>query len=263
MAFFGLDTQNFWFAFSGMPGRSGPDLLNHFWSLAIEEQFYLVWPWVVALIGPRGIAFTAITGIMVSVGVPMDDPCLPVRVHLHFLSSGRLVVGCVGGVDAQVPVGDNPALLFPDRPGNHCGRHRVELLGEPHFADPLFSRYGIAIIAVMFAAWLLTVFRIAVSGVRSGDCSRTARSVGSDGIHTASMSTIWTLFVLLYPFGTRFLVDHGCTKSIAEMLFLVGYYLLVAGVSYLSYSWYERPFLRAKRFFEHARPTHVATRDIA
>lgn len=39
--------QNFWF--SGGHPIAGP---NHFWSLAIEEQFYLVWPFVV-LFGPR------------------------------------------------------------------------------------------------------------------------------------------------------------------------------------------------------------------
>jgi len=41
-----------------------PGLLKHFWSLAIEEQFYLVWPLVVALCTRRQLAW-----LCVSVGV--------------------------------------------------------------------------------------------------------------------------------------------------------------------------------------------------
>ena len=45
--------QNWLFALNG----AWPDgrVLNHFWSLAVEEQFYLVWPLVVAVLSPRGL----------------------------------------------------------------------------------------------------------------------------------------------------------------------------------------------------------------
>ena len=46
--------QNWRFAFIG----HWPDVnyLNHFWSLAVEEQFYLVWPFVVGCLSSRALA---------------------------------------------------------------------------------------------------------------------------------------------------------------------------------------------------------------
>ncbi len=37
----------------------GPNYLAHFWSLAVEEQFYLVWPLIVWLVRPRAIPWVA------------------------------------------------------------------------------------------------------------------------------------------------------------------------------------------------------------
>jgi peptidoglycan/LPS O-acetylase OafA/YrhL len=39
---------NFYMFFHGWKGAT-----NHFWSLAVEEQFYLVWPWVILLVSRR------------------------------------------------------------------------------------------------------------------------------------------------------------------------------------------------------------------
>lgn len=39
-----------------------PNLLGHFWSLAVEEQFYLVWPWIVWKLSPKSLLRICVLG---------------------------------------------------------------------------------------------------------------------------------------------------------------------------------------------------------
>ena len=54
---------NYRIAFSGWPAFGG---VGHFWSLAVEEQFYVLWPLVVAFMSRR--AFTAVCSVLVVAG---------------------------------------------------------------------------------------------------------------------------------------------------------------------------------------------------
>ena len=43
-------TSNFWFAFTG---KWDPLITSHFWMWAVEEQFYLFWPWIIISVPKR------------------------------------------------------------------------------------------------------------------------------------------------------------------------------------------------------------------
>ena len=89
-------TFNLWGAYRGV--LSGT-LISHFWSLAVEEQFYLVWPWVI-LLAPRSalVPIVAATlavgplsrGLLYAAGAPFDAMRMVTTSCLDLLAAGAL-----------------------------------------------------------------------------------------------------------------------------------------------------------------------------
>ena len=63
----GIPPWHYWLYVSNWPvypagvPAGDPTSLTHFWSLAVEEQFYLVWPFVVLALSPRRLAVLAVS----------------------------------------------------------------------------------------------------------------------------------------------------------------------------------------------------------
>lgn len=59
--------------------------ITHLWSIAVEEQFYLIWPWVILFINkkmlPFAILFFLLTGILSQRVVP--DNVILAHFNLH------------------------------------------------------------------------------------------------------------------------------------------------------------------------------------
>jgi peptidoglycan/LPS O-acetylase OafA/YrhL len=63
----GLDRQHwYWLYISNwmVPAHDSIPALGHMWSLAVEEQFYLVWPLVVWIVGRRSLAWVCVVAVL-------------------------------------------------------------------------------------------------------------------------------------------------------------------------------------------------------
>lgn len=85
-----------------------PDLgfLAHFWSLAIEEQFYLIWPFLVYLLSPSRLAIVCtsliIASLLVRICLALTDPSTAAQQFMYFSTITRIDCLSLGAVAAAL-----------------------------------------------------------------------------------------------------------------------------------------------------------------
>ena len=127
-------TFNLYGAFAG--GLSGT-LVSHFWSLAVEEQFYLVWPWVVLCLSRRGVLWATLAALALG----------PLSRHLMFTNGFAF---------------DATRMITPSCLDLLCGGALVALLARARGVAELAARpatrlFGLAASALaLWGVWIQT-----------------------------------------------------------------------------------------------------------
>jgi peptidoglycan/LPS O-acetylase OafA/YrhL len=236
------------------PFRTQPHVINlgHFWTLCIEEQFYLAWPALVWLIRSRRLLLSFCVAVMVL--MPLLRTILYLY-HPQYIANGYVYSSSFFRVDTLLTGGALALWLrgtrLPTPQIQRLARVLIAIFpltllviyGQGHHTagniavTPVISTIGYTLIALSAAC--LIVFAL---DVRSAFSSRIAnRSL----IHLGRISYGLYIFHDMPIFFINRLADRLAPYHSSFLVFFIGF-----GFTYmmarLSYRYLEAPFLRMK-----------------
>jgi peptidoglycan/LPS O-acetylase OafA/YrhL len=228
-------------------------VLGHFWTLAIEEQFYLLWPFIVFLL-PRPALMRVCIGCMLAAFAIRTTLVLH---HAHPITVGMLTFCrfdslAVGGLAALIIRGDQRRSFGSIRfstIGVGAALCVLALLHGWKADDPLVQTLGFSVLGLFCAGLLVLV-------VEQRQGNKLQRWFSSPvlmwfGTYSYAMYVFHValrpLFDWIAPVKTVSLYLHSEYLGVAV-------YVLVAmsgtaGVAYASWHLYEKHFLKLKRRF--------------
>jgi peptidoglycan/LPS O-acetylase OafA/YrhL len=247
--------QNWLFAFQSYPS---PNYMGHFWSLAIEEQFYLAWPFVVFVLSTKSLRRLCVVLFVLSLILRMFFllyPGLGKQTHgivryVTFTRLDGLVVGAMLAswvrTDGLLPVLYKRAwAVFGVGAGVFGAICVVALIFHSLF---LLDLVGFTVLAVLFGGLLtLAITRPAEHLIVRIFSSRPLRFMGKISyamyvFHNPVMISLGNYWKSLK--GGVF--DVPLVRQLS-FLFVTGILTILAGV--VSWHLFEKRFLELKKYF--------------
>jgi peptidoglycan/LPS O-acetylase OafA/YrhL len=238
--------------------------LGHFWSLAVEEQFYLVWPVVVLLLSRRSLLYACLACLIASCLLRAGLHQAGHSIAAYVLTPARADTLALGAFVALVLRGPNgvarlrrwsPLVLAPAL----TGVVGIFFWRGSDYHDPVVQTLGFTLLACLFAS----LVGVAVS---SPGPSLPQRLLGTPllvvfGRYSYGLYVFHHLLLFLKPKGVSSAVLPAVLGSDlpARVAFATVGIALTLGLAMVSWHAYEKQFLKLKRFFPYGyAPGHSA-----
>ncbi|HXM46171.1 MAG TPA: acyltransferase [Bryobacteraceae bacterium] len=235
----------FWFYMQNIPMTFAPSLAigpAHFWSLSVEEHYYLLWPLLVARLDCKRLLRVCV----LAVGVSLLTRVILFRYGAFYFTLARLDGLAIGSALAVLARSNSSAL------GRLAGPARGLLAGlgvllaatqliASGSGQPVVQVLKSTLIAVVYACVIILSTENKLG--RSLGALLSSRALRSVGKYSYGMYVIHP-FMLGWLHGTG-IVPFGFPGLVVSMV-------LTYAAAWLSWTVLEHPFLKLKRHFEYA-----------
>ena len=252
-------TSNF---ISIVQGVENPHGLNHFWTLAIEEQFYLIWPAVVLMLSRRTLRIVCLA--MIPAGL-LFRLWLMTTEYAHtggyVLTPARMGTLAMGAWLAAA-IRDPAMRSWVDRNAWKFLLASGLVLAAINFPDmemeghePAMQTLGFPMLAVLAASIIVFALRTDNRWYKRFLESRTLRFFGkySYGMYVLHLPIV--VFFEIVGFGVSTLPRVAGSDFAAAVIFSASAMATTSIAAYLSWHLFEKQFLRLKRYFPSGSAT--------
>lgn len=232
-------------------GWQQPDrIVGHYWTLAVEEHFYLVWPFVVRWASPRRLASVCVGLCAVAIGVRLSAVWWTSLNYYEFTPArmDALAVGALAAIASR-----SPGLLGRLRPilpwlTAAVGAFAVAMFFRCDRQPPdLGTAIEYTVRAVAYALLILSAFAVPTGRLAAALSFPALRRLGtiSYGLYLFHPFVFeWCLWNVPIPFD----LDDMAANRLVLFPVAVGLPVALASASFVCF---ERPILRLKRRFEY------------
>lgn len=238
-------------------GQSWGGLFSHFWSIAVEEQFYLIWPWILIFFNKKILPY--IIGLLILIGILTQFLILEQNNFTPILTITCFDAFGLGGLLAYIFI-YYPQKLSPIFKTSLCISIAVFILFLIYHFDSFRilnwskfpTRTTTSIITFSIISYLI------LNKEKPENLRLKIIFNNSSLIWIGKISYGIYIFHHFVPeifgpylFNENYIMPKKLHFSFQYGLMIASYFLITLIISYLSYTIVEQPFLRLKKYFSY------------